>query len=125
MALFSFRTRNPERDRQSDATRLQSIKRAIRDAVVEAERERDGFRRRYEDAAVNAAFSFENMQNEGETEEASAQVDDLTQALTRFSQRIGFLEKQMAFMQEIDEAIIRFEKANGIGQIDPKSDLPQ
>ncbi len=122
MALFGFRTRNPERDRLSDATRFLSIKRAIRDVVVETERERDGFRRRYDDASVNAAFSFENMENEGETAKASAQVDNLTQALTRFSQRIDFLEKQMAFMQEIDAAITKFETANGIGQMDPKSD---
>jgi hypothetical protein len=97
MALFSFRTRNPERDRRSDATRLQGIKQAISEAVVEAERERDGFRRRHDDASANAAFLFENMENEGETEKASAQVDDLTQALTRFSQRIDFLEKQNSF----------------------------
>ena len=89
--------------------------------VVETERERDGFRRRYDDASVNAAFSFENMENEGETEKTSAQVDDLTQVLTKFSQRIDFLEKQMAFMQEIDEAITIFENANGIGQAEPKS----
>ena len=62
------------------------------------------------------------MENEGETAKASAQVDNLTQALTRFSQRIDFLEKQMAFMQEIDAAITKFETANGIGQMDPKSD---
>ena len=122
MALFGFRTRNPERDRLSDATRFQSIKRAIRDVVVETERERDGFRRRYDDASVNAAFSFENMENEGETEKVSAQVDNLTQALTRFSQRIDFLEKQMAFMQEMDEAITAFENANGLGQMEPKPD---
>ncbi|HMF68754.1 MAG TPA: hypothetical protein VK602_14230, partial [Phyllobacterium sp.] len=103
------------------AARLQSIKQAIRDVVVETERERDGFRRRYDDASVNAAFSFENMENEGETEKTSAQVDDLTQVLTKFSQRIDFLEKQMAFMQEIDEAITTFENANGIGQAEPKS----
>jgi hypothetical protein len=122
MALFSFRTRNPERDRRSDATRLQGIKQAISEAVVEAERDRDGFRRRYKDASVNAAFLFENMENEGETEKASAQVDDLTQALTRFSQRIDFLQKQMAFMQEMNEAITSFENANGIGQVGPESD---
>jgi hypothetical protein len=122
MALFGFRTRNPERDRLSDATRFLSIKRAIRDVVVETERERDGFRRRYDDASVNAAFSFENMENEGETEKVSAQVDSLTQALTRFSQRIDFLEKQMAFMHEMDQAITTFENANGIGEAATKSD---
>jgi hypothetical protein len=122
MALFSFRTRNRERDRRSDATRLQGIKQAISEAVVEAERERDGFRRRHDDASANAAFLFENMENEGETEKASAQVDDLTQALTRFSQRIDFLEKQIAFMQEMDEAITDFANANGIGQVGPGSD---
>jgi hypothetical protein len=122
MALFRFRTRNPERDRLSDATRFLSIKRAIRDVVAETERERDGFRRRYDDASVNAAFSFENMENEGETAKVSAQVDNLTQALTKFSQRIDFLEKQMAFMHEMDEAITTFENANGLGQVEPKSD---
>jgi hypothetical protein len=49
-------------------------------------------------------------------------VDNLTQALTRFSQRIDFLEKQMAFMQEMDEAITTFENANGLGEVEPKSD---
>ncbi|MEK1886010.1 MAG: hypothetical protein AAAB35_00205 [Phyllobacterium sp.] len=122
MALFSFRTRNPERDRQTDARRFQNLKQAIRDALAETERERDGFRRRYDDASVDAAFSFENIENEGATERTLAQVDNLTQALTRFSQRIDLLEKQTLFMREIDEAITRFENANGIGQMDPKSD---
>jgi hypothetical protein len=122
MALFGFRTRNPERDRLSDATRFQSIKRAIRDVVLETERERDGFRRRYDDASATAAFTFENMENEGETEKASAQVEDLTQSLARFSKRIEFLEKQVTFMREMDEAITNFENINGIGQMDRKTD---
>jgi hypothetical protein len=119
MALFGFRTRNPERDRQTDTMRFHGLRRAIRHAVAEIELERSGLRRRYDDAAVDAAFSFENMENEGETDEAAAHVDELTQTLIRFSQRIKFLEKQIAFMQEIDETMTKFENANGLGQLEP------
>ena len=116
MALFSFRTRNPERDGETDRIRFQNIRRAIRAVVSEIEHERSGFRRRYDEATIDAAFSFENMENEGETDEASAHVDEVTQALKRFSQRIKFLEKQIAFMQDMDETLTKFENANGMGQ---------
>lgn len=119
MALFGFRTRNPERDRQTDITRFQNARQAIKEAISEIERERSGFRHRYDDAAVDAAFAFENMENEGETDEAAAHVDELTQTLIRFSQRINFLEKQIAFMQEIDETMMKFENENGLVQADP------
>lgn len=114
MALFGFRTRNPERDRQTDITRFHNARGAIRRAISEIELERSGFRRRYDDTAAAAAFSFENMQNEGETHQTA--VDKLAHTLIRFSERINFLEKQIAFMQEIDEAMTKFESENGLGQ---------
>lgn len=114
MALFGLRTRNPEGDRQTDIARTGDKTRTFRDRAGAP-----GFRRRYDDAAVDAAFSFENMENEGETDEAAAHVDELAQTLIRFSQRINFLEKQIVFMQEMNETMTKFENVNGLGQVEP------
>jgi len=122
MALFRFRTRNPSRDRQTDLSRFASIRQMLDDTRAEIERERDGFQRRYDEVSMNAAFSLEAIENEGENEKISAKVDDFTQSLKSFTQRIAFLERQIAFLKGIDETVADFVEENGLGQADALSD---
>ncbi|KXF76622.1 hypothetical protein ATN84_11240 [Paramesorhizobium deserti] len=122
MALFRFRTRNPNRDRQTDVSRFAGIRQALDDVRAEIERERDGFQRRYDEVAMNAAFSLENIENEGENEKISAKVDDYAQALKNFTQRIAFLEKQITFLKGVDETMAEFADENGLGRADAVSD---
>jgi predicted RNase H-like nuclease (RuvC/YqgF family) len=112
MALFRFRTRSPDRDRQSDIVRFSEVRETIERVCQEIERERDGFRRRYDEASMDAAFSLENIKNEGETEKASAKIDDFAHTLERFSQRIASLEQQLAFFRKIDGKVADFAKGH-------------
>ncbi|PYE88801.1 hypothetical protein C7477_106174 [Phyllobacterium leguminum] len=121
MAFFRFRTRSPDRDRGTDFSRFAGIRQSLGEASAAIEQERDGFRRRYDEVAMNAAFSLENMENEGETEKVSARIDDLSQALESFTQRIAFLEKQLAFLQGIDETVADFAGENGLADADSRA----
>ncbi|WP_420961585.1 hypothetical protein [Brucella sp. IR073] len=121
MALFRFRTRSPGRDLQTDIARFSEVRRALGTVCAAIEQERDGFRRRYDEVAMNAAFSLENMENEGETERVSAKIDDFSDALERFTQRIALLEKQLQFLKEIDGTVADFAADNGFGEGDTPS----
>lgn len=122
MALFRFRTRSSDRDRGTDLSRFAGIRQTIDATCTALEQERDGFRRRYDEVAMNAAFSLENMENEGETEKISSQIDDFSQALESFTQRIAFLEKQLAFLRGIDETVADFVDENGLVKGDTGAD---
>ncbi|PRD42542.1 hypothetical protein C5748_15685 [Phyllobacterium phragmitis] len=124
MALFRFRTRSPDRDLQTDVSRFADIKQTLNEVCAEIERERDGFQRRYDEISMNAAFSLENMENEGETEKVSARIEDFTLALERFTQRIAFLEKQLAFLQGVDQSVTEFADKNGLWQADAVPNAP-
>ncbi|RCS25650.1 hypothetical protein DUT91_02400 [Phyllobacterium salinisoli] len=122
MALFRFRTRSPDRDLRTDISRFAGIRQAVDEVCAAIERERGGFQRRYDEVAMNAAFSLENMENEGETEKLSARIDDFTQTMESFTQRIAFLEKQLVFLKGVDETVADFADKNGIVAAEPVSD---
>ncbi|GGB07550.1 hypothetical protein GCM10011491_39520 [Brucella endophytica] len=125
MALFRFRTRSPGRDLQADIARFAKVRQALDEVCAAIEQERDGFRHRYDEVAMNAAFSLENMENEGETERVSAKIDDFSDALERFTQRIASLEKQLHFLKEIDGTVADFAAGNGFagGGTPPQADI--
>ncbi|MBB2971358.1 hypothetical protein [Mesorhizobium sp. RMAD-H1] len=122
MALFRFRTRNPNRDRRTDVSRFASLRQALDDIRAEIEREREGFQRRYDEVSMNAAFSLETIENEGENERISAKVEEFTQALKSFTQRIAFLERQITFLKGLDETVAGFADQNGLGQTETASE---
>jgi hypothetical protein len=59
-----FRARSPERDAQTDQTRIEAIMDAIENALREAEREQAGLNRRVEDVLARAAVTFGNGDDE-------------------------------------------------------------
>ncbi|MGY8679145.1 hypothetical protein Q2941_15290 [Bradyrhizobium sp. UFLA05-153] len=59
-----FRARSPERDAETDRTRIEAIMDAIENALQAAEREQEGLNRRVEDVLARAAVTFGNGDDE-------------------------------------------------------------
>lgn len=60
----TFRARSPERDADTDRTRIEAIMVAIEDALHAAEREQSGLNRRVEDVLARAAVTIGNGDDE-------------------------------------------------------------
>ncbi|TFV43235.1 hypothetical protein E4K65_33665 [Bradyrhizobium niftali] len=60
----TFRARSPERDAETDRTRVEAIMTAIEEALHAAEREQSGLNRRVEDVLARAAVTFGNGDDE-------------------------------------------------------------
>lgn len=60
----TFRARSPERDTETDRTRVEAIMSAIDDALHAAEREQSGLNRRVEDVLARAAVTIGNGDDE-------------------------------------------------------------
>ncbi|MGY4615534.1 hypothetical protein ACVWZ4_000761 [Bradyrhizobium sp. USDA 4472] len=59
-----FRSRSPERDAETDQSRIETIMAAIEDALEAAEREQSGLNRRVEDVLARAAVTIGNGEDE-------------------------------------------------------------
>jgi hypothetical protein len=59
-----FRARSPERDAETDRTRIEAIMTAIEEALHAAEREQSGLNRRVEDVLARAAVTSGNGDDE-------------------------------------------------------------
>lgn len=112
MALFRFRTRNPARDQQTDEDRLDRLRRILREFRAEIEHERDGLRARYEGIMADAAFSQQALEDDRASAAISARIDDMTEAMIRYNERIALLESQIAFVTDLDQKAIRFFEEN-------------
>ncbi len=100
MALFGFKTRSPNRDRETDRLRYRKLLDTIGELIDQIERERTGLAARYERVAENAAFSQEAMENEGR-QSMSAQVDELTSTMMRCRERLSALQDQRGFFETL------------------------
>jgi hypothetical protein len=60
----TFRARSPERDAETDRTRIEAIMAAIENALQAAEREQSGLNRRVEDVLARAAVTIGNGDDE-------------------------------------------------------------
>ncbi|WFU79648.1 hypothetical protein QA645_34940 [Bradyrhizobium sp. CIAT3101] len=60
----TFRARSPERDAETDRTRIEGIMSAIEEALQAAEREQSGLNRRVEDVLARAAVTIGNGNDE-------------------------------------------------------------
>jgi hypothetical protein len=112
MALFRFRTRNPERDRETDMSRLQRLHQSLADIRAEIERERNGLRDRYEKVTANAAFSQQTLEDDSAGAAMSSKIDDMTGAMIRYTKRLASLQAQVDFVTELDRKVDAFWQAN-------------
>jgi hypothetical protein len=97
MAFFRFRTRSPERDRDTDVGRLQRLRQSLADIRAEMEREKNGLRDRYEKVMANAAFSQQLVEDERGGSGMSSTVDDMTGTMIRNTKRLAALQAQVDF----------------------------
>lgn len=109
MALFGarsgkpFRTRNPQRDRETDAARAARLNAFLDDLCTEIVRERDGLRGRYDSVTARAAFSQQALEHDEAGPEMSSSVDRLTQTMIDYTRRLDALEEQTAFVNALRE----------------------
>ena len=112
MALFRFRMRSAERDRETDLGRLQRLRQLLTDIRTEMEREKNGLRDRYEKVTTNAAFSQQALEDDSVGEGMSAKIDDMTDRMVRYTRRIASLGTQIDFVTEIDRRVEAFSREN-------------
>jgi chromosome segregation ATPase len=100
MAIFAFRTRNPDRDRVSDAQRFQALCGALEELAGQIRREEAGLKNRYEQVRDQAAFAMQNLDN-GAAGNLSERADALTRSLAQCEARLAALKTQLDFLARL------------------------
>ena len=114
MALFGFRVRDPQRDREADLNRLQRLRQSLADIRSEMERELNGLRERYEKVTANAAFSQQMLEDERGGLGISSKVDDMTGAMIRYTKRITLLQTQIDFVVDLERKVDAFSTSGAV-----------
>jgi hypothetical protein len=112
MALFGFRTRNLQRDHETDIGRLQRLHQLFGEIRAEIEQEKSGLRDRYEKVMADAAFSQQTLEDGRAGVAISSKIDDLTETMIRYSKRIASLDTQINFVAEMDRRLDLFPQEN-------------
>ncbi len=107
-SLFNFRTRSPNRDRQTDELRFQQLFRCLDQITAEIEAESAGIRNRYETVSANAAFLADAMDNDAAPSRQAGDIDRLTDAIKACHRRIGALGAQSAFVDRLRHLVDTF-----------------
>lgn len=104
-----FRTRSPERDRQSDIAVVTSVAKAIDDALRAVEAERSGLARRIADVLSRAAVSVGNdvdeyvAREEADTSRLNAMDDEIRTG----QERLKKLDDNIAQFEAIKAELMR------------------
>jgi len=112
MALFRFKTRNPHRDRETDASRMHRLHQLLDEIRSEIDNEKNGLRNRYDKVTADAAFSQQALEDDRAGAEISSKIDELTEAMIRYTKRLASLDDQIDFVTELRDRIERFSQAN-------------
>jgi hypothetical protein len=104
-SIFAFRTRSPDRDRQTDETRFGQLSRALDELAAGIEAERTGIRSRYEAVSANAAFLVEAIDNSAVSAQRAGKMDQLTESLKACLRRIEVLGRQKDFVSGLRHAL--------------------
>jgi hypothetical protein len=112
MALFRFRTRSSQRDRDTDIERLRRLQQSIVDMRAEMERKRNGLRDRYDRVTADAAFSQQRLEDGRGGDGASSKIDGMTGAMIRYTKRMASLQSQINFVTEIGRKVEAFPRAS-------------
>jgi hypothetical protein len=112
MALTRFRVRSPERDRETDASRLRRLRQLIAELRAEMERERTGLRDRYEKVTANAAFSLLALEEDGSARGVSSKIGGMTETMIHYARRMSSLEVQIGFVSDLDQQVALFAQGN-------------
>ncbi len=106
--MLGFLTRREERDRYADHERIATLERVLDEIEMELLAEKTGFQKRYESAAITAAFAQQYYEDEVNDARSSAKVDDLTRSLKAFSERIAALDSQIGLVTGLRGAVRSF-----------------
>jgi len=104
-SIFAFRTRSPDRDRQTDEARFGQLSRTLDELAAGIEAERTGIRNRYEAVSANAAFLVEAMDNSAVSVLRVGEMDQLTESLKACLRRIEVLARQKEFVSGLRHSL--------------------
>ncbi|WP_260902637.1 hypothetical protein [Chelativorans salis] len=111
---MGFRIRSEERDRYADCERIAMLDRVLDEIEMELLAEKAGFQKRYESAAVTAAFAQQHYEDEVHDIRTLAKVDDLTRSLKAFDARIAALDNQIDLVTALRRTVRSFAAEYGI-----------
>jgi hypothetical protein len=112
MAIFSFRTRRPERDDATDTRRFDRLARLLNELTDEISVERSGLERRYKSATTDAAFLVEAIENDSVAERSKDRVEELTGSIITCERRLDSLSRQASVFNEFRKVLSDLAKKN-------------
>lgn len=113
---IKFRMRSEQRDHRNDSLRLARLLGALDEMEVGLNKEHKGLKRRYESAAMAAAFAQQYIEDEETTEKLSAEIEDMTETLRKYRRRMDILEQQIALVEQLRATTEDFADDLGFGR---------
>lgn len=104
-SIFGFRSRNPERDRQTDIQRFDRLAKLFDQISAEIEAEKAGLENRYRSTAANAAFLVEAVENGSASTGKLSDVNAMTNAILNCERRIAELARQNGVMKDLRHSL--------------------
>jgi hypothetical protein len=101
MALFRFKTRNPDRDRQTDKDRADRLGALLNQLTIEVEQERVGLRKRLDIQRMDAGFLDESLGNGDAPGIATKRLENLTEAVLQGENRLEVLKNKAAILADL------------------------
>ena len=106
-----FRVRSHDRDGQTDRRRWARLRTLLAEMSAELLAEKAGLQGRYDNAAADAAFSQQALEDDSAAKTAAARIDTLTASLVAYGDRIAGLDRQIAFVAHLTGEIEGFATA--------------
>jgi len=110
-----FRVRNSRRNADTDWQRYSRLKTTIDAVMQEAVAELHGLQTRYQSASERAAFGQQAAENRSDRQVRGVKVDELTETLMHYSQRVSLLKKQIEFLGKLGEDISALKEPSEAG----------
>ncbi|RFC65769.1 hypothetical protein DY251_17210 [Mesorhizobium denitrificans] len=99
---FSFRIRNPQRDKQTDAERFKHLATVIDETIAEVAAEQEGLDRRYKLSQSDAALLMMASDNDDVTEtHAHTRLSSLEATIIACEERLKELGTQKNLLQKL------------------------
>jgi hypothetical protein len=103
-----FRTRSPERDRETDIARVARMMTFLNQIAADIEAEKAGLETRYRNEVTDAGFLLAAVENEEASTRSTARVEALTTSIMRCERRLDTLSRQADLMREMVRFLERF-----------------
>lgn len=104
----SFRTRSPDRDRDTDRARIERLFSLADEVAGEIAREHEGLRKRRKREADDAGFLLEASANGDVAATAEKRLDTLSASVMRAESRLALLDRQLAWLDELRQTMNGF-----------------